>query len=181
MKTPSGRLLLDRPTADDAQELFQLVNDPRVWTHFPSLRPTDISETIASLARWDASWQRDGVGVWIVRLAETRELVGYAGCDVRGGDLFWNLGYRFGADHHGHGYATEASLVAMEQARRARPELPIVAFLLEHNQASAVVAEKVGLTLRHRAPDAGNPDPDAVRLVYSDRELSNEELTAALQ
>jgi hypothetical protein len=43
------------------------------------------------------------------------------------------------------------------------------------------VAEKVGLSLRHSAPDAGNPDPEAVRLVYADRELTDLELAAALR
>ena len=35
-------------------------------------------------------------------------------------------------------------------------------------------AEKAGLTLVWRGPDAGNPDPDAVRLVYADRRVDGE-------
>jgi RimJ/RimL family protein N-acetyltransferase len=49
-----------------------------------------------------------------------------------------------------------------------------VAYLLENNRASAAVAEKLGLTLRHRGPDAGNPDPSAIRVVYADRPLPPE-------
>ena len=50
------------------------------------------------------------------------------------------------------------------------PERPVLAFLLEHNVASRRTAEKVGLRLVWRGPDDGNPDPDAVRLVFLDRE-----------
>jgi RimJ/RimL family protein N-acetyltransferase len=47
----------------------------------------------------------------------------------------------------------------------------VVAYLLEHNHASRRTAERSGLQLRWRGPDAGNPDPDAVRLVHADREV----------
>ena len=57
----------------------------------------------------------------------------------------------------------------------------MVAYLLEHNTASAAVARRVGLELRHRAPDAGNPDPAAIRLVLADRPLDEEQLAATLR
>ena len=45
-----------------------------------------------------------------------------------------------------------------------------MAYLLDINGASRRTAEKVGLSLVWSGPDAGNDDPDAVRLVYLDRE-----------
>jgi hypothetical protein len=45
------------------------------------------------------------------------------------------------------------------------PPLPV------HNVESRGRAERSGLTLVWRGRDAGNPDPDAVRLVYADRPL----------
>lgn len=42
------------------------------------------------------------------------------------------------------------------------------------------MAEKVGLSLQYRAPDAGNPDPQAMRLVFADRTLTGTQLAAAL-
>ncbi|MGN7247635.1 hypothetical protein ACTHQ1_07875 [Janibacter anophelis] len=50
----------------------------------------------------------------------------------------------------------------------------------EHNHASRRVADKLGLTLQQRGPDAGNPDPAAVRLVYADRSLTPEQRAATL-
>lgn len=89
-------------------------------------------------------------------------------------DAFWNLGYRYAPEAQGRGFATEL-------ARERRPELPVVAYLLENNPASAAVARKLGLTLRHRGPDAGNPDPSAQRLVFADRALSESELAATMR
>ncbi|HEY9293053.1 MAG TPA: GNAT family N-acetyltransferase [Microlunatus sp.] len=175
----TDRLELSPPTPDDLAQLHRIQTDPRVWTHFPSIRPTEIEQTRALIERWTGNWQRDGLATWIVRLRGTTAIIGSGGCSVRS-NAFWNLGYRFDADLHGQGYATEVSSTAIRRAREVRPELPIIAYLLEHNVASARVAEKVGLELVHRAPDAGNPDPQAIRLIYADRPLDPEVLDVAL-
>ena len=57
----------------------------------------------------------------------------------------------------------------------------MIAYLVEHNSASAHVAEKLGLELVHRAPDVGNPDPAVFRLVYADRPLTSAKFGAALR
>lgn len=131
------------------------------------------------LSRWLGDWERHGLGTWIVRGTDDGEILGYGGCSVRQ-DAFWNLGYRFAFEAQGNGFATEVSLEAVKQAQLSRPELPVVAYLLEHNTASARVAEKVGLSLVYRGADSGNPDPNAVRLVYADRPLSDAQLAATL-
>lgn len=97
-------------------------------------------------------------------------LLGHGGCQLREG-AFWNLGYRFTPAAQGRGFATEVAGEAVRAAQAHRPELPVVAYLLEHNHASRRVAEKVGLERRLRGPDAGHPDPAAIRLVLADRPL----------
>lgn len=178
--TTTARLLLSCPGPDDLDGMFAICSDPRVWAHFPSLRHNAPSQTAAMLDGFTAKWEQDGLGPWIVRLQGEPEIIGQGGCSIKAG-VFWNLGYRFAADVHGRGYATELSQEAIRQAKARRPELPVVAFLLEHNAASARVAEKLGFTLVHRGPDAGNPDPSAIRLVYADRQLSPEQLAATLK
>lgn len=178
MTSPSPRLTLDAPRADDLEDLHRLYSDARTWTHLPSGRFADLATTRSALERWIEDWERDGLGAWVVR--EQGTVVGHGGCAVRQ-HAFWNLGYRFAPEAQGRGLATEVSRAALTAARAARPELPVVAYLLEHNAASAAVARKVGLELRHRAPDAGNPDPAAIRLVFADRPLEEEELAATLR
>jgi hypothetical protein len=56
-------------------------------------------------------------------------------------------------------------------ARRRRGEIPITAYLLEGNDRSLRAVERTGLSRVWRGPDAGNPDANAIRLLYSDQPL----------
>ncbi|PPF90591.1 N-acetyltransferase [Clavibacter michiganensis] len=170
----TARLDLHRPSPDDAAEVHAILSDPAVWTHYPSLRVTDPAQTDRFLRARTEAWERDGLGTWIVRERHTDAVVGFGGCGIAH-DAFWNLGYRFSPAVQGRGYATEMAVRSIARARIHRPELPIVAYLVAHNRASAAVAERAGLTLVHRGPDPGNPDPGVLRLVYADRELSDAE------
>ncbi|KQZ23492.1 GNAT family N-acetyltransferase [Microbacterium sp. Root553] len=174
------RLRLSRPHPSDLPEVFAIQSDPRVWTHYPSLRHTDPAQSVAMMERWERSWQEAGLGSWVARLRDTGEVVGNGGCTVLGGEV-WNIGYRIAGDHHGKGYATELARAGVEQARARDPQRPVIAYLVEHNRASANVAVKLGLELVHRAPDVGNPDPTVMRLVFADRELTSAQLAAALR
>lgn len=122
-----------------------------MWTHLPSGRYTDPEQTTRSVENWIAGWQKDGLGTWVVREHGSDQVIGYGGLSDLGGTA-WNL---------------------------LAPERAIIAYLLEHNAASAAVARKIGLHLVERGPDAGNPDREAVRLVFADRELRDMELRAA--
>lgn len=148
--------------------------DPAVWEHFPSLRHPDVERTRQMLVRQQEGWDRHGLGSWVARLADDEgspgRLVGVGGCSVRH-DVAWNLGYRLCRDAWGYGYAQELIAAARAAAGQLRPDLPVTAYLLAHNVGSRRAAERAGLTQVWRGPDAGNPDPDAVRLVYADRDL----------
>ena len=78
----------------------------------------------------------------------------------------------------GRGYATEMGEAAIEAAHDVVPERPVLAYLLEHNHGSRRTAEKLGLQLVWRGPDPDNPDPDAVRLVFLDRQPDDALVTA---
>lgn len=176
-------MVLDRPGRDDIDGVHEIFRDPRVWTHYPSLVHRRRSQTEDAVLGWIAGWEHHGLDTWVVRDAGNREplgspIIGYGGCSLREG--WWNLGYRFSPSAQGRGLATEVARASIGAASGARPELPIIAYLVEHNVASARVAERVGLRLVHRAPDVGNPDPDVVRLVYADRPLDDAQIAAFL-
>lgn len=174
----TSRLTLHRPRREDVPELFAILSDPLVWTHLPSGRHREIERTAQAVERWDAEWERDGISTWVVRERGVAQVIGYGGLSSLDG-IAWNLGYRFAVRAQGRGFATELARHAVARARAEGPALPVIAYLLEHNVASAAVARRVGLELVDRGPDAGNPDPEAVRLVFASRALSPEELTAA--
>lgn len=159
--------------------LFAICRDPRLWVHFPSLRHTEPGQTDTLVQRWIIGWATHGLDTWVLRESESEEVIGYGGCSVLGGQV-WNLGYRLAFTAQGRGYATEVAQAARACARQHRADLPVIAYLVEHNSASAHVAEKAGLTLVHRAPDAGNPDPAVQRLVFSDRPLDEAQVAATL-
>jgi RimJ/RimL family protein N-acetyltransferase len=170
----TGRLRLDAVTDADVDALYRLNSDPAVWWHFPSGRHTERSTTLRLVDRFVEAWARDGLGYWVARCATTGEFLGAGGCmgapsDARS-PVVWSLYYRFAPAAHGRGYATELARAAIECARRRRPDLPVIATLLEHNVASRGVAERAGLTLQWTGPDPGNPD--AVRLILADRKLA---------
>ena len=179
----TDRLRLDAVTADDVDEHYAILSDPAVWQHLPSGVHLSRTRTAEGLALQAECWERAGLGVWTARLradvpAERLPVglvpgavVGMGGCSVRRGTSWWNLYYRLARPAWGHGLAAELVAESRAAAGEADPSLPLVAYLLEHNLESKGRAERSGLTLLWRGPDAGNPDPSAVRLVYADRPL----------
>jgi RimJ/RimL family protein N-acetyltransferase len=175
----TDRLQLDAVVPQDLDEHFPLMTDPGTWAHLPSGRHTTREQTAAGIEHSVGHWARDGLGYWTARLLadlpgthlRAGDVVGTGGCAVRVGTEWWNLYYRFTPPSWGRGLAAELVTTALEAAHAVRPDLPVVAYLLAHNAESRGRAERSGLSLVWRGPDAGNPDPSAVRLVYADRPL----------
>lgn len=173
-KPTADRLVLTVPQRGDLAELHQLYADPQVWRDDPMIRHSTRDQTEAMIDRWQAAWLRDGLGMWVARSAEPAtqgQLVGIGGCFIRCG-VAWNLGFRLSPIFWGQGYALEIIRAAVSAAREVRADLPLTAYLLEGNTRSQRTTERAGLRLVWRGPDAGNPDPQAVRLLYADQDLS---------
>jgi RimJ/RimL family protein N-acetyltransferase len=181
------RLWLDEPVEADAADLFAIHSDPESWRHFPSGRVTDPAAGAVMVGASRRRFDRDGLAYWSVRDADGGAVVGRGGCAVPDEALdadatgrgWWNLYYRFDQRVVGRGYAVEMGRSALEAAHGVAPWRPVLAYLVEHNVASRRTAERLGLRLVWRGPDADNPDPAAVRLVHLDRE-PDDALVAAL-
>jgi RimJ/RimL family protein N-acetyltransferase len=177
----TARLDLDAVVESDLDEHFALMSDPGTWAHLPSGRHTSPEQTAAGIQHSLGHWERDGLGYWTARLRQdlpgtslrAGDMVGTGGCALRVGTAWWNLYYRFTPPAWGTGLAAELVTAALDAAHTVAPDRPVVAYLLEHNAESRGRAERSGLQLVWRGPDAGNPDPDAVRLVYADRPLDD--------
>jgi RimJ/RimL family protein N-acetyltransferase len=166
----TGRLDLRAVAMSDLDLIYGLSSDPRVWTHLPSGVHTSREQTGVQLARQAAAWDSGELAQWTARLHDGT-FAGIGGCSINAGAA-WNLYYRLVPEVQGRGLATELVQASQAAARQVRPDLPVTALLLEHNHASKAVAEKSGLQLIWRGPDVGNPDPDAIRLVYADRDVA---------
>ena len=178
--TATDRLLLDLPTEADVDDLFAIHSDPDSWRHFPWGRHTEPQQAIDLVSQSEKQFDLDGLGFWSVRDRPGGPVVGRGGCAIPTGRMWWNLYYRFATAVHRRGYATEMATRAIEAARDVDSGRPVVAYLLEHNVASRRTAERLGMVLAWRGPDRPNPDPDAVRLVYVDRDPTDE-LVAAIE
>jgi RimJ/RimL family protein N-acetyltransferase len=178
--TTTSRLWLDLPIEADVDDLHAIHSDPDSWRHFPVGRHTSRAQSAEMVTQ--SQWQFDtcGLGYWSVRDRPGGPVLGRGGCTVVTGRMWWNLYYRFATSAQGRGYAVEMGTRAIEAARDVEPDRPVVAYLLEHNVASRRTAERLGMQLAWRGPDRPNPDPDAVRLVYVDREPTDE-LVAAIE
>lgn len=170
----AGELLLTPVSMDDLPEIHRLHADPAVWRHLPSGRHRTLLRTREMVEAHLDDW-RHGAGYWTARLRTSGDYVGIGGCRLRESTA-WNIYYRVDPAYQGRGFATEIARAGMGAAAHVDPGIPISAILLEHNLASKAIAEKLGLRLTWRGPDEGNPDPDAVRLIYTDRDVGPEQL-----
>ena len=174
------RLCLDAVTHHDLDQVHELHADPEVWRHLPSGRHSTRGRTAAYIADIERDWAVRGLGYWSIRPGGRHDdgpavgtLIGVGGCAVRQ-DAVWNLYYRLTPAAQGHGFAAEMVSAACDAATNLRPDLPIVASLLEHNRGSKATADRAGLQLAWRGPDPGNADRTAIRLIYADRPLADD-------
>ncbi|MDX6371391.1 MAG: hypothetical protein QOD98_379 [Nocardioidaceae bacterium] len=178
--TTTTRLWLEQPTDADDDDLFAIHSDPESWRHYPVGRHTDRKLAVEMVAQSERQFAVNRLGFWSVRDDPRGPVVGRGGCTIPTGRAWWNLYYRFATSVHGRGYATEMGVRAIEAARDVEPARPVAAYQLEHPQASRRTAERLGMRLAWRGPDRPNPDPGAIRLVYVDREPTDE-LVAAIE
>lgn len=114
------------------------------------------------MAGLEEAWAANGLGYWVARSRPERSdstddlprLVGIGGCMVRFGQM-WNVMYRLTRATWGRGLTSEMVVAAL--AEGVDPEMPVVAYLLEHNRESRGAAERAGLSLVWRGLDHGNP------------------------
>jgi RimJ/RimL family protein N-acetyltransferase len=169
VEVATERLLLRVPAAEDLESIFGMYSDPQVWAADPLSRQEDRAQTGQMIANWLSAWERDGLGLWTAWAGE--DFAGIGGCFARY-EVAWNLGFRLRPSFWGRGFAREIGGAGIRAARNRRPDLPVTAYLLEGNDRSRRTVEGLGLHRVWRGPDAGNPDPTAVRLLHSDRPLS---------
>ena len=178
-RATTEHLELRAVSADDLDVLYQLLSDPRVWTHFPAGVYTSQLQTAQAVARHRAAWHRDRLGYWTAWLHDG-SFAGTGGCSVQS-DAAWNLYYRFRPEQQGHGYATELARTAREAAASVRPDLPVAASVLAHNAASRAVAVAAGLRKVWEGPDPAGRTAGQTRLLFADRDLTQAQVQVMLR
>jgi RimJ/RimL family protein N-acetyltransferase len=164
----SERLELRRPDPDaDLGDLFPIFNDPSGWWYDPGARHLEPERTRAWLERAAARFDIDGLSYWTVRRRDDGTVIGVGGAQ-RQRTRAWNLNYRLASTQQGQGFASELSRAALAAAASVDPDVPVIAWVDEHNLPSRRVAERLGLSNCGAAVD---PSDGHRRLAFADRPI----------
>jgi RimJ/RimL family protein N-acetyltransferase len=157
------RLLLRTPVVADAEDLLAYIEDPEV-VRWIGADPGDRSTAVASVERWLAAWQANGIGHFVI--VRDGRVLGRAGFMVwdrstwqpstfaaAGEDAELELGWTLAREHWGRGYATEAAAAARAWADRGR----VISLINPENVRSQRVAEKLGARPEERVETPGGP------------------------
>jgi ribosomal-protein-alanine N-acetyltransferase len=147
MKAPNqiatARLLLRKPTAEDAEAIFsRYASDAEVTKYLSWPRHRTLEDTKWFLKFSDAEWESQPAGPYIIEAKTGGQLVGSTGLAFES-DSVAQTGYVFARDAWGRGYATEA-LTAMTELARELGVRELYAFCHALHPASAHVLDKCG-------------------------------------
>ncbi len=145
MRLETERLILRRPTMEDAQWIFDdYAQDPEV-TKYMRWRPHESVRTTREFLRHVLNeWMREKEFHWVIESKETGEGLGMIGIWLEK-EHRAQFGYVLSQKHWGKGYATEAARAVVEWAISQPHVYRVWAICDVENRASARVLEKAGL------------------------------------
>ncbi|APF40122.1 GNAT family N-acetyltransferase [Neomicrococcus aestuarii] len=175
----SHRLQYARMQESDLSEMAQLLGDPETMTYYP--RPKTREEALAWIHWNQRNYQRDGLGLWILRARSDVTPVGEPTPSATQADsgsraasssfigdcgLTWQeidgteeleIGYHVRPGWQRQGLATEAAIASRDLALSLGHKR-LISIIHPENLASRRVAEKVGMRLeRHTVSRTGIP------------------------
>ena len=139
------RLLLRRLTTDDAEFMFELLNDPAFIQNIGDRHIQTLDDARSYIVKGPASYDKNGFGLYLVVLKETGESIGICGLIRREGLEDVDIGYAFLPRFWSRGYAVEAAQATRTYAKDVVGLKRIVAIVDPANDPSIRVLEKIGL------------------------------------
>jgi RimJ/RimL family protein N-acetyltransferase len=141
------RLVLRRWQESDLAPWAAVNADPEVREHLGEVLSRERSD--ASVAAFQADFDRRGYGWWAVEVRATGEFVGFAGLDDVDDEAPFTgveIGWRLARSAWGHGYATEAARAVLEFGFDALGLAEILALTTATNVRSQAVMRRIGMT-----------------------------------
>jgi RimJ/RimL family protein N-acetyltransferase len=153
MDIRTDRLLLRRWLPDDRAPFATLNADPRVMEFLPSLLSREESDALVERA--EAHFDQHGFGLWAVEIPGVAPFAGFVGLSRPRFDAPFQpcveIGWRFGVEHWGRGYATEGARASLAFGFDVCGLTEIVSFTVPQNVRSRRVMERIGM--RHDPAD----------------------------
>ena len=140
------RLVLRRVSADDADFILELLNQPSFLRYIgdKGVRTTDDAVRYIQTGPV-ASYEKLGFGLYLVELKENRVPIGMCGLLKRDTLPDADVGFAFLPEYWSQGYAFEAASHVMSYGREVLGLGRIVAITSLDNDASIRLLEKIGL------------------------------------
>ena len=118
------------------------------------------ADTAGMIARIEGHFEEHDFGLWAVEIGVSGEFVGFTGLSTPNFEASFmpavEVGWRFGKDHWGHGYATEAARAVLGFGFEQAGLDEIVSFTASANVRSTRVMDRIGMT-HHASDDFDHP------------------------
>src|SRR5690349_6387460 len=157
------RLSLRRLTADDAEFVVALYNEPSFLEHIGDRGVRNVEDAQRFLREGPlAMYARHGFGLWHVARRTDGAGIGMCGLLKRDTLPDVDIGYAFFPQFWGQGFAFEAASATLRHAASAFELRRVIAVVSHTNRGSIRVLEKAGM--RFERMHAMNPDEPEVCL-----------------
>ena len=142
----TDRLVLRRLSAEDAEFILELLNQPSFLRYIgdKGVRTTEDAVNYIQTGP-QASYEQFGFGLYLVELKGSGVSIGMCGLIKRDSLPDVDVGFAFLPDYWSQGYAFEAAAAVMNYGREVFGLKRIVAITSLDNAASIKLLEKVGL------------------------------------
>ena len=142
----TARLVLRRLSADDAEFILELLNQPSFLQYIGDKGVRNNDDAINYIQTGPvASYERFGFGLYLVELKDTAVPIGICGLLKRDTLPDVDVGFAFLPDYWSRGYAFEAAAAVMNYGKEVLGLRRIVAITSLDNEASIRLLEKIGL------------------------------------
>jgi RimJ/RimL family protein N-acetyltransferase len=163
----TDRLSLRQLSADDAEFIFALVNQPSFIENIGDRGVRTNADAVAYIQNGPvASYERFGFGLYLVELRESGTPIGICGLLNRDSLPDVDIGFAFLPEYWSRGYAGESAAAVMNHGRNVLGLGRIVAITAPENMGSIKLLEKIGFRFEGMMRLSGN-EPE-VRLFASD-------------
>ena len=140
------RLLLRHFTIEDAEFIFELLNEPSFIQNIGDRGVRSLPDASSYLMNGPiASYAKNGFGLYLVVLKDTNESIGMCGLIKRDGLEDVDIGYAFLPRYWSKGYAVESARATKEYAKDVIGLKRLVAITDPANEGSIRVLERIGL------------------------------------
>ena len=140
------RLVLRRMTADDAEFICKLVNEPSFLRFIGDKGVRNEADAVQYIQNGPvANYQRFGFGQYVVELKNVRVPIGMCGLTRKDALPAPDVGFAFLPEFWSKGYAFEAASAVMTYSRNVLGLRKLVAVTLPENESSIKLLEKIGL------------------------------------